>query len=129
MRLLSNLGLLALSWRLSSAREDDATLYFHNPEASTPEYASGSRRVISPTTARLVMAERMGVMEFHSADLRNNEEALVALDEYSIRTSMFSNREPGITKRALLYVEGEKNKACTLELNQASASVHNANNA
>lgn len=74
------------------------------------------------------MAQRMGVMEFHSADLQNSRDVLSALNEFGVHTSMFVERpsRPEEMKRALLYVEGDKNKECMLaiaiELIQASGA-------
>jgi hypothetical protein len=110
MRWLSHFILPVLCWRLAGAHEDGARLYIHNPDQSQEPRGE---RPLSPTTARLVMAQRMGVVEFHSADLRNSEDVLGPLNEYGIRTPMFAQQRQGEAKRALLYVEGEKNKECT----------------
>jgi hypothetical protein len=108
MRLISSFLLPALCWRLASAGDWTGHIYIHNPDQSQEPRPSGT---LSPIAARLVLAQRLGVEEFHSADMQDRD-VVGAINDYGMRTPIFSDQREAKMRRALLYIEGEDNKQC-----------------
>ena len=121
MRLISSFLLPALCWRLASADDLTGHIYILNPDQAEEPRPS---RTLSPIAARLVLAQRLGVEEFHSADLQDKE-VVGAINDYGIRTPIFSDQRKDGTERALLYVEGESNKQCMCHSFQRSLDEEN----
>jgi hypothetical protein len=108
MRLISSFLLPVLCWRLATADDSTGHIYVLNPDQSQERRPSGT---LSPIAARLVLAQRLGVEEFHSADLQDKD-VVGAINDYGIRAPIFSDQREDKMRRALLYIEGEDNKQC-----------------
>ena len=80
----------ALCWSVRlAATEATSHIYTYDPHSEQPNARS---RTLSPIAARLVLAQRAGVEEFHSAGLLQ-EEVLDAINDFGIRTPLFSMGE------------------------------------
>ena len=107
MRLVSSFLLPALCWRLASA---SGHVYIYDPDRTQEQRPS---RTLSPIAARLVLAQRGGVEEYHSTDLQN-EEVIDAINDYGTRTPIFAGQKSQAL-RMLLYMEGENHEECMCE--------------
>lgn len=97
--LLPSTLLAALCIRLASAATGHVYIYDgpnSEPTASTPS------RSLSPVQARLVLAQRAGVEDFHSLDLQAGG-VVEAINDFGRRTSLFEEDE---VQKAFLLVEG-----------------------
>ncbi|TKA83889.1 hypothetical protein B0A55_00102 [Friedmanniomyces simplex] len=106
MKLASSLILPALSWsvRLASA-SSEGRVYICDGQ---PAAATAPRsRTLSPTEARLVIAQRAGVEDYHNADLKDGG-ALEAINEFGRRTSLFGDVAEEKLVEAVVLVEGGK---------------------
>lgn len=104
MRLTPSLLVPALCWQLASASSPSADVYLFDP--NRPQEPRPDR-TLSPITARLVLAQRAGVEDFHSADLYDKD-VIQAINDYGVRTPLFS-QQPGDKdglRTALILVDG-----------------------
>ncbi|KAK0260646.1 hypothetical protein B0A54_14658 [Friedmanniomyces endolithicus] len=101
MKLATSLILPALSWtaRLACATTD-ARVYICD---GRPEEATD--RTLSPTEARLVIAQRAGVEDYHSAELKDGK-ALEAINVFGRTTSLFGDEDPRTQVEEIVLVEG-----------------------
>ncbi|KAK5674783.1 hypothetical protein LTS10_012519 [Elasticomyces elasticus] len=68
------------------------------PPNTTPE------RALSPSEARLVLAQRAGVLDYHTADL-NSRGSVEAINEFGRRTELFGGK--GWMAESITLVDGE----------------------
>ncbi|KAK0309284.1 hypothetical protein LTR01_004391 [Friedmanniomyces endolithicus] len=101
MKLATSLILPALSWtaRLACATTD-ARVYICD---GRPEEATD--RTLSPTEARLVIAQRAGVEDYHSAELKDGK-ALEAINVFGRTTSLFGDEDPRTQVEEIVLVGG-----------------------
>lgn len=115
MRLSQNLILPALCWSARLAAATTAHIYIHDPE-SQPRHDTPSRS-LNPVPARLVLAQRAGVEDYHSADI-SREEVIDAVNTYGVRTPLFAAQSR--PRRAFILVEGESDPAGMIRLSKWS---------
>src|ERR1700753_17111 len=103
MKLPSLPLIAALCCAASAATPGPVQVYVYDTHADlrSPEHPLPA---LSPVAARMVMAQRMGVEDYHSVDL-SNAEAVRALNEYGQRSGLFQERTEPVIARALYYVE------------------------
>ncbi|KAK0926992.1 hypothetical protein LTR91_005194 [Friedmanniomyces endolithicus] len=101
MKLATSLILPALSWtaRLASATTE-ARVYICDGRAE-----EATDRTLSPTEARLVIAQRAGVEDYHSAELKDGK-ALDAINVFGRTTSLFENEDRRKQVEEIVLVEG-----------------------
>ena len=104
MRLISSFILPALCWRLANA---SGHVYIYDPDRIEQRREA---RTLSPIAARLVLAQRGGVEEYHSTDLQS-EEVIDAINDYGTRTPIFSGQSRG-PMRMMIYLERENHEDC-----------------
>ena len=94
---------------LASAATPEAHVYIYDPQSQEPRPDLESRS-LSPAAARVVLAQRAGVEDYHSADL-HNADVIRAINDFGVRTSLFTQqqqqREAGEIGRAILFVESD----------------------
>lgn len=80
-----------------------------------PETAQAKHKIslssLSPSIARLVLAQRAGVEDFHTI-ARLNDEEINAINSYGARTQMFSEHQS--TSKAFLLAELDPEAECIL---------------
>ena len=101
MKLATSLILPALSWtaRLASATTE-ARVYICDGRAE-----EATDRTLSPTEARLVIAQRAGVEDYHSAELKDGK-ALDAINVFGRTTSLFEDEDRRKQVEEIVLVEG-----------------------
>lgn len=98
MRLSAALGLSALC--LIRAADAQASVLLHDPRDPQPRIVEN----LAPIPARLVLAHRLGVEDFHAADLR--EDGVVdAINVYGRRTPLFAKSSE--MRKAFLLLIGD----------------------
>jgi hypothetical protein len=102
MKLTTSTFLPALCWSAGLACASSARIYIHDPQQRDV-----SSRDVSPVAARLVMAQRIGVEDFHSADL-DRDEVIEAINDYGLQTSMFAAKAAGCEKKAFVLYKGDE---------------------
>ena len=97
-------SIAALCWtaRLASAATGHVYIIDAAPSHSQPR---GEARSLSPVPARLVLAQRAGVEDYHSADL-GDESVREAINEFGVRTAMFGESVEERRLQAMILVEG-----------------------
>ncbi|KXS98980.1 hypothetical protein AC578_4994 [Pseudocercospora eumusae] len=102
---LTTTGIIsALCWsaRIASASASTAHILTYDPQ---PQYSQpSSTTTLSPVPARLLLAQRAGVEDYHRADIARDE-VIDAINHYGVRHRMFTERRDG-PRRALILVEG-----------------------
>ena len=103
MRLTSVHIFPALCCHLVSALQPTGDVYIFNPhQAQQPR----PDRTLSPVAARVVLAQRAGIEDFHSADLFDKD-VIEAINDYGVRTPLFSQQGDGVNlRRAMILVAG-----------------------
>ena len=91
----------ALCWSASLASAASASFYTYDPHSRS----HAQSRTLSPVAARLVLAQRAGVEEYHSADL-DREEVIDAINDFGVRTSLFE--EETHKRSTFIYLDGVK---------------------
>ncbi|EME43897.1 hypothetical protein DOTSEDRAFT_71638 [Dothistroma septosporum NZE10] len=86
-----------------------AHVYIHDPHSQP----STESRTLEPVAARLVLAQRAGVEDYHDADLLR-QEVVKAINDYGLRTHLFE--ADSTVKRAMFLLEGESDPAATSSL-------------
>lgn len=101
MKLTPTAALAALCWtaRLASA----ATGYVYMSDASHTPQGESKLRALNLTPARLVLAQRAGVEDYHSADLESAE-VIEAINAFGVRTPLFGEQDK--RPKAMVLVEG-----------------------
>lgn len=92
---------LACATRLAEAAK--AHVYTYDP-ASTTTTPGHSGKDLSPVTARLVLAQRAGVEDYHHTDLLR-QEVIEAINDFGKRTPLFATRNAG-RNNAFMLLEG-----------------------
>ncbi|KAM3419720.1 putative endoplasmic reticulum membrane protein [Cercospora zeina] len=93
------LHVLACAARIAEAAT--AHVYTYDPQASAARGQSG--KDLSPVAARLVLAQRVGVEDYHQLDLMR-QEAVEAINDYGKQTPLFA-KEDG-RNNAFILLEG-----------------------
>ncbi|TKA40092.1 hypothetical protein B0A54_08880 [Friedmanniomyces endolithicus] len=101
MKLATSLILPALSWTagLASATTE-ARVYICDGRAE-----EATDRTLSPTEARLVITQRAGVEDYHSAELKDGK-ALDAINVFGRTTSLFEDEDRRKQVEEIVLVEG-----------------------
>ncbi|PPJ58488.1 hypothetical protein CBER1_05589 [Cercospora berteroae] len=94
------LPVLACAARIAEAAT--AHVYTYDPHASAARGQSG--RDLSPVAARLVLAQRAGVEDYHQSDLLR-QEAIEAINDYGKQTPLFAKEEDR-RNNAFILLEG-----------------------
>ena len=94
------LPVLACAARIAEAAT--AHVYTYDPHASAARGQSG--RDLSPVAARLVLAQRAGVEDYHHSDLLR-QEAIEAINDYGKQTPLFAKEEDR-RNNAFILLEG-----------------------
>jgi len=98
----STLAAVALAALVQAASAATAARVFtYDPHS--PARPDTSLRSLNPVAARVVLAQRVHVEEFHSSDL-DRQDVIDAINEYGVKTPLFG-KESGRTRKALLMVE------------------------
>ena len=84
MRLVQSILLPALCCVSQAAASAAGNVYIYD---GPKRHISDERRTLSPTAARVVLAQRAGVEEYHSADLRHGE-SMQAINDFGSRSQM-----------------------------------------
>lgn len=105
MRLRNSVLVSALCCTQSLVQAATARVYMHDPHTQPrPEAQS---RSLGPVPARLVLAQRAGVEEYHASDL-SKPEVIQAINDFGRRTPLLVENEES-TQDAIILVEGEDN--------------------
>jgi len=100
MKVSTSALLSGLCWSAQLVSAQVANIYTFDPQ-SPPR---PQPRSLSPVAARLVLAQRAGVEDFHRADL-DQEDVIDAINDYGLRTPMFAS---GLAvKKAVILLEDE----------------------
>jgi hypothetical protein len=99
MKLTVSALLSGLCWTAELATATSANIYTYDPQSP----ARRQPRSLDPVAARLVLAQRAGVEDFHSADL-DNEDVISAINDYGVRTPLFG-QEASLLKKAVILLE------------------------
>ncbi|EGP88235.1 unnamed protein product [Zymoseptoria tritici ST99CH_1A5] len=99
MKLSASTILPALA-HLASA--STARIHIHDPQQRDVQ-----SRDVSPVAARLVLAQRTGVEDYHNADLEQDD-VIDAINDYGLQTPMFADKAAGCERKAFLLYEGEE---------------------
>lgn len=102
MKLANSLLLPAICWSARLAAAATAHVYTHDPQ-SQPRSESPST-TLDPVAARLVLAQRIGVEDYHSSDL-TRKEVIDAINDYGVRTPLFAQQQQSRPKKAFIMVE------------------------
>jgi hypothetical protein len=78
-----------------------ARVFTYDPH--TPARPDLDGRELEPVAARLVIAQRACVQEYHSSDL-DRQQVIDAINEFGVKTPLFG-KQSGRTKTALLMAE------------------------
>lgn len=101
MKLTSPLILPALCWSAQLAAASTAHVYTYDPRSQPrPETRSNA---LEPILARLVLAQRAGVEDYHRSEL-GREDVIDAINAYGVRTPLFEDKKSR-HKRAVILVE------------------------
>lgn len=101
MKSATNVLISALCWSAQLAAATTGYIYTYDPnEAPRPEALS---RRLSPVAARLLLAQRAGVEEYHSADLASKD-VVQAINDFGRRTPLFGTAER--PRMAFVLLEG-----------------------
>lgn len=96
-----------------------ARVFVHDPHSvDRPETQS---RQLHPVAARLVLAQRAGVEDFHGLDF-GKQEVIDAINEFGVQTALFAEEEDR-TKRALIMVEGVADPIGIVPYNHTPSSI------
>lgn len=88
MKLITAALLSALSCYTELVAAATGYVLTHNPSTSPQDQPSHQRRTLSPETARLVLAQRAGVEDYHIEKALTSEE-IEAINEYGYSTHLF----------------------------------------
>ena len=105
MKLTSPFLLPALCWQLATATASapHGDVYIFDPSSQQPR----PDRTLSPVAARLVLAQRGGLEDFHSANLYDKD-VIEAINDYGRPSPLFSHQPAshGTVESALILVNG-----------------------
>ena len=104
MKLTTATIIPALCYTAQLVAASPAHVYIHDPQSQP----SGESRTLEPVAARLVLAQRAGVEDYHDADL-SRKEVIEAINDYGLRTHLFE--ADSSIKRATFLLEGESDPA------------------
>lgn len=108
----------ALCWSYRLAAASNSHVYTIDTPAALLE-GRLLKTELSPEVARLVVAQRTGVEDYHGADLENDD-VLRAINGYAARGGLFGQRK---VEDVLLLVEGTDEKRKTTLFTNDYASV------
>ena len=111
MKLTPAVAISALCW---SARLAAGQIYIYDGPRTEPSDETPS--TLSPTQARMVLAQRAGVEDYHSADL-DAEGVLDAINAFGRKTSLYEDTKRTWKASILVNtddVEGETFQHCLL---------------
>ncbi|KAK5124231.1 hypothetical protein LTR85_001934 [Meristemomyces frigidus] len=103
MKLTSTAALSALCWTARLASAATGHVYIIDPSHTEPRRPDGEAQSLQPIPARLVLAQRAGVEDYHSADL-GNADVIDAINDFGVRTPLFGPQ--GKRRKAMILVEG-----------------------
>lgn len=86
MRLAPSLLVPALCWASTAAASH---VYIREAQGQRRE-VQDEKRTLSPVAARMVLAQRAGVEEYHSADV-HHADALQAINDFGLRRKLFGD--------------------------------------
>lgn len=95
--------LSGLCWSVRLASAATASFYTYDPQSPPRPHS----RSLSPVEARLVLAQRAGVEDFHSVDMEKGD-VIAAINDYGVRTPLFGDAESLKTAVILLEDDGER---------------------
>ncbi|KXT15678.1 hypothetical protein AC579_6138 [Pseudocercospora musae] len=102
---LTTTGIIsALCWSARIASASTAHILTYNAQSQPQPRHAPHSRTLSPVPARLLLAQRAGVEDYHRADIARDE-VIDAINEYGVRDRMFTEQRDG-SRRALIVVEG-----------------------
>lgn len=102
MKVNASALLSGLCWTAQLVSADSANFYTFDPQ-SPPRPQS---RSLSPVAARLVLAQRAGVEDYHRSDL-DQEDVIAAINDYGVRTPLFGDEKTLGQAVILLEEDGE----------------------
>jgi hypothetical protein len=91
-------------------------VYIREAQAQRRE-VNDERRTLSPMAARMVLAQRAGVEEYHSADV-HHPDALQAINDFGSRRNLFGD-DVEERRQAFILLQTDEDLSCMLEI-QAS---------
>jgi len=103
MRLTSGAALAATCCSIATA--STVRVYTHDPN-----WQPAAAGQLSPIEARLVLAQRAGVEDYHEADL-SRDGVLDAINAYGVRRSVFPSADSQAT-RAFIFFDGDYDENC-----------------
>lgn len=92
MKLITAALLSALSCYTELAAAATGHVLTFNPSTSPQDQTSNERRTLSPATARLVLAQRAGVEDYH-VEKALSEEEIEAVNDFGYKTSLLGSHE------------------------------------
>ncbi|USW54279.1 hypothetical protein Slin15195_G075980 [Septoria linicola] len=104
MKLTTQYILPALACATRIAEAAKAHVYTYDPRSSTTAARQHSGNDLSPVTARLVLAQRAGVEDYHQSDLLR-QEVIAAINDFGRRTPLFAGEDAG-KNNAFILLEG-----------------------
>ncbi|KAK4550342.1 hypothetical protein LTR36_003309 [Oleoguttula mirabilis] len=113
MKLTSTAALATLCWTARLASAATGRVYIIDPSHSQPRRHDADQRSLSPLPARLVLAQRAGVEDYHSADLESVG-VMEAINEFGVRTPLFGEQDK--RRRAMVLVEGVRDAEADMPL-------------
>lgn len=120
MKVTTSALLSGLCWSTQFASAATANFYTYDPQPSPRRHP----RSLAPVAARLVLAQRTGVEDFHRAEI-NQEHVIAAINDYGVRTPLFA--EEASLKKAVIMLE-EDGELCSSDMSAKSAltpySIH-----
>lgn len=99
MKVSTSALISGLCWTAQLVSAQVANIYTYDPQSPPRPHP----RNLSPAAARLVLAQRAGVEDFHRADL-DQEDVIAAINDYGLRTPLFAS-ELGLKKAVILLEE------------------------
>ncbi|KAF1975222.1 hypothetical protein BU23DRAFT_503790 [Bimuria novae-zelandiae CBS 107.79] len=98
-------GFIASSLYCAAAAAQDGRVYILDPTPRSPPQASTT---VDATTARLILAQRLGLSRFHAIEKTRSEESLKQINAFGGRQQkLFGEEDAGRTQaHALVWIEG-----------------------
>lgn len=93
---------------IASQSSDLPTVYLYDTQ-SLKSHADTTQTLVDPNTARLILAQRLGVAAYHEiGDISDSE--LRHLSQYGVDTKPLT--KDGTDYRALVFIDGASNLRC-----------------
>lgn len=103
MKLSWGFAVSSLAYAVSAAQHGRIYIVDPTPRASSLQAAT----TVDPATARLILAQRLGLARFHSIDKTCSEESLEQINAFGgAQPTLFGGEDAGTQAHALVWIEG-----------------------